>query len=144
MILENFLVLFIVVFCAFCDDGASQETTISTFESNYDSGSTENPISYDTESAKDITNFASNDSEPTENLTTMANYESSSESTIKFMTTNSQLDTDAFSPSSTIDQTTQSKFTTVVYDNVTLMDNSTICDAMRPINASGKAIFRNY
>ncbi|XP_050457145.1 receptor-type tyrosine-protein phosphatase beta isoform X2 [Cataglyphis hispanica] len=135
MILENFLVLFIVVFCAFCDDGASQETTISTFESNYDSGSTINLISYDTESAKDITNFSSNDSEPTENLT-IANYESSSESTIKFMTTNSQLDTDDFSSSSIIDQTTQSKFTTVVYDNVTLMDNSTICDPMWPINAS--------
>lgn len=142
MILENLLVLFIIVFCAFCDDGASQETTISTFESNYDSGSMENLISYDTESTKDITNFAS--SEPTENPTTIANYGSSSESTIEFLTTNSQLDTDGFSSSSTIDQTTQSKFTTVVSDNVTLMNNSTICDPMWPINASGKAIFRNY
>lgn len=141
MILEK--LLFVVVLCTFCDDGASQETTISTFESNYDSGSSENLISYDTESTKDITNFASDNSESTESLTTTVNYEPSIESTIEFLTTNSQLD-DSLSSSSTIDQTTRSKSTTVVPDNVTFTDNNTICNPMWPVNASGKAIFRNY
>ncbi|XP_029664707.1 tyrosine-protein phosphatase 10D isoform X3 [Formica exsecta] len=133
MILEK--LLFVVVLCIFCDDGASQETTISTFESNYDSGSSENLISYDTESTKDITNFASDNSESTESLTTTVNYESSIESTIEFLTTNSQLD-DSLSSSSTIDQTTRSKSTTVVPDNVTFTDNNTICNPMWPVNAS--------
>ncbi|GAB1864958.1 protein-tyrosine-phosphatase [Camponotus japonicus] len=144
MTLEKFLVLFIVALCVFCDDDASmsQEITMSTFESKYDSGLTKNLINYDTESANNIANFASDSSESMESLTKSTNYEPNvatvSEFTTEFLTTNSQLDTDDSSSPSTIDKTTRSKlFTTTntVIPDVTLTDN-TICNPTWPVNAS--------
>lgn len=142
MILEKLILIsFIVALCAFCDDGAStsQGTTMSVLESNYDSGSTKSLVSYDPESAKDFTSFANDDSE----FTSLVNYEFTtvSESITEFLTTNSQpMDTDGSSSPSTIDE----KPTTIVSDDVTSTDNSTICNPMWSENASGKGIFRNY
>lgn len=148
MTLEKFLVLFIVAPCVFCGDDASmsQEITMSTFESKYDSGLTKNLINYDTESANNIANFASDSSESMESLTKITNYEPNvatvSEFTTEFLTTNSQLDIDDSSSPSTIDKTTRSKllFTTTntVIPDVTLTDN-TICNPTWLVNASGKA-----
>lgn len=151
MTLEKFLVSLIVALCVFCGDDASmsQEITMSTFESNYDSGLTKNLINYDTESTNNIANFDS--SESMESLTKITTYEPNvatvSEFTTEFLTTNSQLDTDDSSSSSIIDKTTtRSKplfTTTTVIPDGTSIDN-TICNPMWPVNASGKAIFRNY
>lgn len=150
MTLEKFLVSLIVALCVFCDDASmSQEITMSTFESNYNSESTKNLINYDTESANNITNFTSDNSESTESLTKITNIATVSEFTTEFLTTNSQLDTDD-SSSSTIDKiTSKLPFTTTITTTTTLMPDvtstdNTICNSMWPVNASGKAIFRNY
>ncbi|XP_029156129.1 tyrosine-protein phosphatase 10D isoform X2 [Nylanderia fulva] len=133
MTLEKFWVSsFIITLCIFRNDGASStsqdETTMSVFESNYDSGSTKNSLlNYD--SAESVKNFISFENDDFE-VTKTKNYEFITanffiESTTE-LTTNSQPNTDDSSSPSTIDQTTQSKSTTTI-DDVTSTDNNTIC-----------------
>lgn len=134
MILEKhpiLLVLALRFLCALCDDDApmSRGTSAVSAESDYDFGSTKDHRIYDLDSMEN--SLASHGSA----ITTF--YGSSVER--ERLTTDSQLvtDDDGSSSSTTVDRTT--KITTVSND-VTSTDNminTTICDPIWPVNASG-------